>query len=611
MTRGAIAGGWEPARSSRRSRPSRGRLRRPPGRPGPPGWAGDLAIAAAVVVMLAWAAARHAESWVTDLAHGHAAWVLFMVVTGVALLLSAVALLTRRLVGRWPSLALRLHRSREGAGAGVAPASGGGSGRSRGRSPGGRGGARAGAGAGAASSGWATRRDLAPLLVREATGDRVVLGLTGRRVVAAERLQSVLVVGPSQSGKTTGLAIPALADWQGPVLATSVKTDLVRETMAARSARGEVAVFDPTSVSGLETRSWSPLSEAMTWAGARRAADSLCSVGRKASGIEDASYWHAAAERLLAPLLRAAAVVNGSMADVVRWLDEEAVNEPILALELAEERDAARVAKSCASMEERQRSSVYSTAQTILAAYGDPDVVASERRGSPISPGWLLGGGERPRTLYCCAPARDQARLSPVFVALIRQVVDTAFDTAARDGRPLDPPLLLVLDEAANIAPIGDMDQILATAAGHGVSLVTVWQDLAQIEARYGERWATIVNNHRAKAICPGVADPRTLELLSSLIGDIEVAQRSTSRAGDGSWSESESAWRVPIAPAGWIRRMPPRHVLVVYGGMPPALVRMRGPAAVAQTGAPGAVKGQPTSRSATRARSSSSGSRW
>jgi type IV secretion system protein VirD4 len=417
------------------------------------------------------------------------------------------------------------------------------------------------------------------LLVRQPTGDRIVLGLCGRRLVAAERLQSALVVGPSQSGKTTGLAIPALVDWAGPVLATSVKTDLVRETIGARSARGEVAVFDPTAVTGLsdvEARSWSPLSQATTWAGARRVADSLCSVGRKAGGIEDASYWYAAAERLLAPLLRAAAVVNGSMSDVVRWLDEEAVNEPILALELADERDAARVAKSCASMEERQRSSVYSTAQTILAAYGDPDVVASERHGLPLSPDWLLTGGDRPRTLYCCSPARDQSRLSPVFVALVRQVVDTAFDAAARLGRPIDPPLLLVLDEAANIAPLGDLDQILATAAGHGLSLVTIWQDLAQIEARYGERWATIVNNHRAKAICPGVADPRTLDLLSSLIGDIEVAQHSTSRTGDGTWSESESAWRVPIAPAGWIRRMPERHVLVVYGGMPPALVRMR-----------------------------------
>jgi type IV secretion system protein VirD4 len=426
------------------------------------------------------------------------------------------------------------------------------------------------------AEGWASRRDLAPLLTRDVTGDRVVLGRWRRDLVAAERLQSVLVVGPSQSGKTTSLAIPALCDWHGPVLATSVKTDLFHSTVDSRRSRGPVAVFDPTGITGMRSSSWSPLSGAASWAGARKVAESLCSTGRREGGIEDAGYWYAAAERLLAPLLRAASLVNGSMGDVVRWLDEEAASDPLLALELADEHDAARQARSCLTMEGRQRSSVYSTAQTVLAAYGDPAVLQSERQGAPFDPSWLLERGAMPPTLYCCAPARDQARLGPVFVALVRQVLDAAFESASRQGAPLDPPLLVVLDEAANIAPLADLDQVLATAAGHGICLVTVWQDLAQIEARYGDRWATIVNNHRAKAVFPGLADPRTLELLSSLIGDVEAAQRSSSRSADGSWSETEGSWRVPVAPAGWIRRLPAGNVLVVYGGLPPALVTMR-----------------------------------
>lgn len=427
------------------------------------------------------------------------------------------------------------------------------------------------------AEGWAAKRDLSRLLVKSPPGDRVVLGSLGRSLVAAEARQSVLVVGPSQSGKTTSLALPAISGWDGPVLATSVKTDLVRESIEGRRALGEVAVFDPTGVTGLRPAGWSPLSGAATWAGARRVADSLCSLGRKDGGIEDAGYWYASAERLLAPLLRAAALSGGSMSDVLRWLDDQSAPEPLLALQMGNEREAARVAQSFLALEERQRSSVYSTAQTVLAAYGDPEVAASERLANAISPGWLLehragpAGGHR--TLYCCAPSRDQARLSPVFVALVRQVLDGAFDASSRTGEPLDPPLLVLLDEAANVAPLPDLDQVLSTAAGHGICLVTVWQDLAQAEARYGERWATIVNNHRGKVVFPGVADPRTLELLSALIGDVESAQLSTSRTGEGTWSETESRLRVPVAPAGWIRRLPERHCLVVYGGLPPALV--------------------------------------
>ena len=65
---------------------------------------------------------------------------------------------------------------------------------------------------------------------------RLILGRAEGRLVAAEPRQSAIVVGPTQTGKTTGFAIPAILEWQGPVVATSIKTDLLRETIAARSA---------------------------------------------------------------------------------------------------------------------------------------------------------------------------------------------------------------------------------------------------------------------------------------------------------------------------------------------------------------------------------------
>ena len=67
-------------------------------------------------------------------------------------------------------------------------------------------------------------------------------------------------------------------------------------------------------------------------------------------------------------------------------------------------------------------------------------------------------------------------------------------------GKPLDPPLLLVLDECANIAPLRDLPTLASTGAGQGIQLVSVFQDMAQINAVYGRDHApTIVSNHRAK----------------------------------------------------------------------------------------------------------------
>ena len=73
----------------------------------------------------------------------------------------------------------------------------------------------------------------APSAFANRSPGRLTLGLVDGRLVAAEPRQSVIVVGPVQTGKTSGFAVPAILEWQGPVVATSVKTDLLRETLVA------------------------------------------------------------------------------------------------------------------------------------------------------------------------------------------------------------------------------------------------------------------------------------------------------------------------------------------------------------------------------------------
>src|SRR5207249_3864622 len=69
-----------------------------------------------------------------------------------------------------------------------------------------------------------------------------------------------------------GFAIPALLEWRGPIIATSVKTDLLAATIAHRRRRGAVWIYDPTETSGDAPSSWSPLDACDTWQGATRTA---------------------------------------------------------------------------------------------------------------------------------------------------------------------------------------------------------------------------------------------------------------------------------------------------------------------------------------------------
>lgn len=421
---------------------------------------------------------------------------------------------------------------------------------------------------------WAAPSELRPLAVRSAGSGRLVLGRAGRRLVAAERGHSLLVVGPSQSGKTTGLVIPAILEWEGPVLATSVKTDLVRDTLGWRRRVGTSLVYDPVGVSGLPSAGWSPLAASASWAGARRVAAALCSVARAGGGgLDDAAFWYSTAEKLLAPLLFAASSSGGTMPDVVRWVDTEEVDEVLFALEFAGVPEAVRAAEASFGREDRQRSSVYTTAETVLAAFADPSVAATTER-HELDPALLLDGGRH--TFFLVAPSHEQERLQTVFVAILRSVVEAAFEAASRADRALDPPLLVVLDEAANVAPLAGLDALAATASSHGVQVVTVWQDLAQVEARYGARWATVVNNHRAKLVCSGVADPATLEHVSRLVGDEDHVVDSTTVDEQGATTRTTSLTTRRLLPGDMLRRPAPGEAVLLYGHLPPVHLALR-----------------------------------
>jgi type IV secretion system protein VirD4 len=427
---------------------------------------------------------------------------------------------------------------------------------------------------------WATRRDVRVLVVDRPLAGRLTLGTAQRRLLASERGHSVLVVGPTQSRKTSGLAIPAILEWQGPVVAASVKSDLARHTLDWRRRQGQVLVYDPSASTGLVTASWSPLQASVTWEGARRTAGSLTEVARSSPGaLADGDFWYATAAKLLAPLLFAAATSGATMRDVVRWVDTQEIDEVFDVLTASGERSALQAARAAWGRDERQRSAVYTTTETVVEVFADPVVamsesaVSGEHLGGCIDPGRLLDGND---TLYLCAPAHDQRRLRPLFATLVAQVVEAAYERSGRQGAPLDPPLLVVLDEAANVAPLAELDVLASTAAGHGVQLVTVWQDLAQLHSRYGTKAGSVVNNHRVKVFLSGIADPGTLEHASSLIGETERRTRAMTVDGYGGTSHTDSPSLRRLAPGDALRRIPPGDAVVVSGHLPPVRLRLR-----------------------------------
>ena len=448
---------------------------------------------------------------------------------------------------------------------------------------------------------FATGADLRPLVVKHAEPGRFVLGRAHRHLLATERPPTpggrrlpaagdrgaVALVGPSRSGKTTA-AISGILEWDGPAVLSSVKADLLGATLGWRRRLGDARVYDPTDSTGRGDARWSPLRGATSLVGAQRAARALCDAAPRGGVDGGLDFWLAQAEILLCGLLWVARQTGQDMGAVLGWVLTQ--DRPGLAgpgevrtlLEHLLQSDDVDVAISAAEavrillgiweMEDRTRSSVYATAQTVVWPWADPGVAAAAR-GASVDLDWLLEGCN---TLYLCAPIEDQQRLAPAFGGCLNDLVKQVYLRVASTGRPLDPPLLIVIDEAGN-TPLRALPEFASTLAGLGVLLVTIWQSLAQLQAGYGRQADTILTNHLTKLFYAGLSDEASLRYVSMVLGDEEVENRSRSNDVHGGRATLQvSATTHALAPAHVLRQMRPGDALLIHGTLPPAHVKTR-----------------------------------
>ena len=401
-------------------------------------------------------------------------------------------------------------------------------------------------------------------------GPRIVLGVAGGRRVAAEAHHSVLVVGPTQSGKTTSIVIPAVCAWPGPVLISSVKGDVVDATMQARRHLGPVAVIDPSSSIGIDRVTWRPYRSLTSFTEARRLARDLCAVSAAGEQSGDAQFWLQAAARYLAPLLLAAALADVELTVLLEWLSEDAVDGALAILEGAREFEALRVIHQVLSRDVRQLHSIITTAEVVVESLVD----GAADGGVDLDTRYLLGNCG---TLYCCAPLRDQQRSRGLLTAVRDEMINEALNLASSEGGRLSSPLLVVQDEAAHLSGLESLSALAATGVGQGITVLTVFQDIGQVIKAHGALATSLVLNHRARVVCAGTIDPTTVQLFSDLSGEETRRQWSHTR-GVGSRSVTEGTERRPRLERQLLARLRRGAAVVLYDHEAPFVVALSQP---------------------------------
>ncbi len=436
-------------------------------------------------------------------------------------------------------------------------------------------------------------------------------------------------------------ALLELGEGGGAAIVASVKGDIHSVTHRRRASLGKVKVFDPTCVVVTKSATWSPLRAAHTVTGAQSAARGLTDVAgsgglenadfwmqsakellwpllyvaaRSNGTMRDVVRWVTTHDR---PAVDKEGHVHstGEVLGRLRQIETEAkaATKPPAGVdpdtgevsdtdELGPPKaepgtedpsppaprsgssvagpldpgDVALAGNALAGIwasDERTRSSIYTTARTIIEAWSDP-VVATAADGCEITPEWLL---EDDNTLYIVAPAREQARLRPVFACMVADLVHEAFDVATRAGGELPNKLLVLLDEAANICPVRELPAWCSTCPSHGITLMTVWQDRSQQRLRYGREGAeTVWNNSGAKVILSGLADQATAEV-TSLLGEEEHQRMGSSvdLAGSRRSVSAQTGTRRLVSEDS-LRRQKLGQGLLIYKDLPAMRLALR-----------------------------------
>ncbi|MFD3531784.1 type VI secretion protein [Streptomyces sp. NPDC058664] len=299
-----------------------------------------------------------------------------------------------------------------------------------------------------------------------------------------------LLYGPPEARRPA--AVQAIQDADGPVLVVTSDPTVWAATKDARGKLGPVLLYDPGHLCDTPARlHWSPSDGCENPDTAQERAAALLAPVRPHSRLDAATA--DTAETLLRCWLHAAAVDGRPFRQVHRWAQGTGAPEPVRILRShpkAASGHAGLLESALTAHPESRRTAQELTARAFasLASVHIREACTPNRTDSLALASFLPEGG----TLYVVGEPIEDPRAHPgampLLTALAASVVEHGRRMAARssDGR-LDPPLTLVLEDVAAVAPLPRLPELLATGTTQGLPTLALMRSREQARTRWPE----------------------------------------------------------------------------------------------------------------------------
>ncbi|PPG66028.1 conjugal transfer protein [Rathayibacter rathayi] len=372
-----------------------------------------------------------------------------------------------------------------------------------------------------------------------------------KALVYASFEQMMFVLAGPRMGKTTCTVVPALLAAPGAVLTTSNKRDVVDDTRRVRAAMAAtgrctycpdegrcetcsasaVWVFDPQQVADEPAAWWwNPLSFVTGEATAATLAQLFADGAGHGTVSGEDGFFPSKGRHLLAGLLLAAATANLSLNAVHAWAMNATDQEPAELLRKSYPRVAASI-RSTMNLVPETRDGVYASTQGYVSCLENPSVLSWVTPGTPgrgeFDPDVFVRGHG---TLYSLS-MEGAGTAGPLVAALTAATVDAAERFAKQSpGGRLATPLVVVLDEVANVCRWRELPSLYSHYGSRGIPIMAVFQSWAQGQDVFGrdgikKLWSAA----NVKLYLGNDAEPDFLGDLSTLIGSYDRETTSVS----------------------------------------------------------------------------------
>ncbi|MFD4692799.1 type VI secretion protein [Streptomyces sp. NPDC058463] len=301
----------------------------------------------------------------------------------------------------------------------------------------------------------------------------------------------LLVYGTAATRRPT--VVQAIREAGGPALVITSDPTVWAETKDARSKLGPVLVYDPGHLCDTPARlHWAPTAGCEDPATAAARAAALLAPVRPSARVD--SSMADTAETLLQCWLHAAAVDGRPFRQVHRWASGGSAHEPVRLL-----RTHPRAASGLAGLLEsaltaypERRESAQELTVRAFAALSSVHIREACTPNRSDSLGLESFAGEGGTLFVVGEPIEDPRHrpgAMPLLTALASHVVEHGRSMAARstDGR-LDPPMTLVLDDVAAVAPLPQLPELLSTGEDQGMPTLVLLRSQEQGRARWTQR---------------------------------------------------------------------------------------------------------------------------